>query len=98
MNGLPLKAINLDIKVTEKESLQPKGILPPSFPLPPSGLRPCTSKIKITITIFNPLHPNNLHCSLYISSGTDNESLFDNQELAELVIIAFIFLTFTIWF
>ena len=29
MNGLPLKAVNLDIKVTEKESLQPKGILPP---------------------------------------------------------------------
>ena len=61
---------------------------------PPSGLRPCTGKIKIIITIFN---PNNLHCSLHISSGTDNESLFDNQELPKLVIIAFILVTFIIW-
>ena len=48
--------------------------------------------------IFNTLCPNNPHCSLYISSGTNNESLFDSQELPKLMIIAFIFITFTIWF
>ena len=85
MNGLLLNWIQ-----------KSKGILPPSFPLPPSGLCPCTGKIKIAITIINTLNPNNIHCSLYISSGTNNESLFDNQELPKLMIIAFIFVTFTI--
>ena len=46
--------------------------------------------------MFNTLYPNNPHFSLYISSGTNNESLFDNQELPKLMIIAFIFVTFTI--
>ena len=29
------------------------------------------------------------HCSLLISSGTDKNNLFDNQELPKLVIISF---------
>ena len=33
--------------------------------------------------------------SLYNSSGTDKENLFDNQELPKLVIISFILITFT---
>ena len=48
----------------------------------------------------NSLHPNIdidiLHTvSLYNSSGTDKENLFDNQELPKLVIISFILITFT---
>ena len=48
----------------------------------------------------NPLHPNIdidilQTVSFYISSGTDKENLFDNQELPKLVIISFILMTFT---
>ena len=48
----------------------------------------------------NSLHPNIdidiLHTvSLYNSSGTDKENLFDNQELPKVVIISFILITFT---
>ena len=34
-----------------------------------------------------------LHCSLYISYGTDKENLFNNQVRRKLVIISFILMT-----
>ena len=34
-----------------------------------------------------------LFCSLYISKGTDEENLFNSQELLLLVIISFILVT-----
>lgn len=53
--------------------------------------------IVIHFWLFPPqyLHSYSPQCSLYISHGSDKESLFGNQEFLEVEMISFILVTFT---